>query len=167
MSLPEVDGHWRDTEAALRHYFRGASHDNAVRFLGYTSAEVSKELNERLDEAELAASFALLASIEAAFRIDFLQRCYRKDKATISRRFREMNRKRPNRIKLDEDIFSSWADDVDQLRPLTNRLKSAFRFRHWLAHGRYWTPQFGRKFDYLSLYQLAYEVFLNFPFLES
>jgi hypothetical protein len=167
LSLSNIDDHYRDSEGALRHYFSSASPTYASRFLGYTAAEVTEELNERLTEAELAASFTLLASVEAAFRIDFLQRCYRKDKAGISRHFRELNRRRPGRIKLDEDIFGSWASNIDELRSITNKLRTAFTFRHWLAHGRYWTPKFGRQFDYLYLYQLADEVFQIFPFLRS
>jgi hypothetical protein len=167
LSLSSIDDHHRDVESSLRYYFSTPSPGYAARFLGYTPAEVIEELYERLAEAELAALFTLLASVEAAFRIDFLQRCYRKDKADISRHFRELNRRRPSRIKLDEDIFDSWANDIDALRSITNKLKAAFQFRHWLAHGRYWTPKFGRKFDYLYLYQLADEVFQNFPILRS
>lgn len=167
MTLTSADEHYRDVEKSLRQYFSSASPDYAVRFTTYTPNEVVEELNQRLAEAELAASFTLLASVEAAFRIDFLQRCYRRDKAEISRRFRELNRRRSARIKLDEDIFNGWESDVNALRPVITRLKAAFKFRHWLAHGRYWTPKFGRQLDYLYLYQLADDVFLNFPFLRS
>ena len=39
-------------------------------------------------------------------------------------------------------------------------LKGAFKFRHWLAHGRYWDPNLGRKkYDFQSLYALAEEFF--------
>jgi len=44
---------------------------------------------------------------------------------------------------------------------LIGELKGAFRFRHWLAHGRYFQP--GRKYDYRGLYVLAINVLTNFP----
>ncbi len=167
LSLARIDEHHRDMESSLRYYFSDAFPDYVTRFLGYTPAEVIQELDERLAEGELAVSLTLLASVEAAFRIDFLRRCYRKDRADISRHFREINRRRPSRIKLDDDIFESWANHINTLRSITTRLKAAFKYRHWLAHGRYWSPKFGRQFDYLYLYQLAQEVVQNFPFLGS
>ena len=35
---------------------------------------------------------------------------------------------------------------------------TAFKYRHWLAHGRYWEPKLGRIYDYYSLYDLAYSM---------
>lgn len=42
-------------------------------------------------------------------------------------------------------------------KALLGELAGAFRYRHWLAHGRYWQPKLGRKYDYLSVFGLAYE----------
>ena len=43
-------------------------------------------------------------------------------------------------------------------------LKDAFKYRHWLAHGRYWTLKAGKKrYDFYELYNLAAEVD-TFPF---
>jgi len=39
------------------------------------------------------------------------------------------------------------------MRPLISELRSVFKFRHWLAHGRFW--QIGRKYDFQTLYLLA------------
>jgi len=41
---------------------------------------VARELRERLKEVDLTSTLTVLASVEAAFRIDYLQRCYPKGK---------------------------------------------------------------------------------------
>jgi hypothetical protein len=52
-------------------------------------------------------------------------------------------------------------------RSLIGELRGAFRFRHWLAHGRYWTPKLGRRYNYEDVYALADETFKSFPFFGS
>ena len=47
---------------------------------------------------------------------------------------------------------------------VTTDLERVFRYRHWLAHGRYWTPKIGRECDYDDIYALAESVYNGFPF---
>ena len=85
----------------------------------------------------------------------------------MTRCFRDLYKEHAERVRLDEHILDTWAAFFTEGRALITELKAAFRFRHWLAHGRYYTPKLGRKFDYLYLYELADEVFESFPFLGS
>jgi hypothetical protein len=167
LGLADIDGYHRDSEASLRLYFSSASPTYPVRFFGYSVAEVAEPLYARLAENELRASLTVLSSLEAAFRIDYLQRCYHRDRSDIARSFRDLYKEHAEHVRLDEHILDTWAAYFTEARALISDLKSAFRFRHWLAHGRYITPKLGRKFDYLYLYELADEVFENFPFLGS
>lgn len=80
VGLPQIAAHHQDLESSLTLYFSARSPSYLIRFLGYATAEVTDELGERLDEAELTSSLTVLASIEGAFRIDYLQRCYRREK---------------------------------------------------------------------------------------
>src|SRR6266581_118245 len=89
-ALREIAEHHQDLEASLRVYFSTASPTFVVRFGGYSLVEVADELETRIDEADLTSSLAILASLEAAFRIDYLLRCYRKRKDALSRVFREI-----------------------------------------------------------------------------
>lgn len=34
-------------------------------------------------------------------------------------------------------------------------VKRAFKYRHWLAHGRYWTPKLGQGYNYAAVYGVA------------
>lgn len=164
--LKEIDDHYRDLEASLRFYFNSASlFPN--RFLGYSKGDVTNELMQRLEETNLTSSLTVLASIEAAFRIDYRQRGNRKDKVRhpISRDFRDIYKKKGERASLDEDIFEAWIQHHTSERALIGEIRGAFHFRHWIAHGRYWTPKHGRKFEYADLYALADETFNSFPLL--
>jgi hypothetical protein len=38
---------------------------------------------------------------------------------------------------------------------IIGELRGAFKFRHWLAHGRYWKPKFGRRYDFNDIYTIA------------
>jgi hypothetical protein len=72
------------------------------------------------------------------------------------------------------EIFAQHADVEASLRSyfspasvsdkVIGDLKGAFKYRHWLAHGRYWEPKLGQKYDYYSVYILAESIFGSFPF---
>jgi hypothetical protein len=46
------------------------------------------------------------------------------------------------------NILQTWADNSTVPREMIGDLRGAFRFRHWLAHGRYWTPRLGPKYSF-------------------
>lgn len=92
--------------------------------------------------------------------MDYRYRCKRKLKDKLSRRFRQIYKSHAERVQLDEDILEGWAEDSTAPRQLISELRGAFHFRHWLAHGRYWEPKLGRKYDYNYLFLLA-EAIIN------
>ena len=38
---------------------------------------------------------------------------------------------------------------------LIGDVRGAFKFRHWVAHGRYWVAKLGRKYDFAYVHLLA------------
>ena len=107
----------------------------------------------------------LFGALEAAFRIDFLQRCYRRERGDVSRAFRELYRSKGTRVALEGDILEVWRRDSSVPTGVVAELIDAFKYRHWLAHGRYWNPRF-KKLDYDEVYSLAEATFEIFPFKE-
>jgi hypothetical protein len=164
--LPEIVAHHQDLASSLKLYFSAASPSYLLRFDGYAATEVTDELRERLDEADLTSSLAVLTSLEAAFRIDYLQRCYRRGKDRVSRAFRNIYKSKQERASLEDEIFAAWAKNSSVPPSIISELRGAFRFRHWLAHGRYWTPKFGRRYDFTYVFELADLTFSSFPFYE-
>lgn len=93
------------------------------------------------------------------FRVDYSIRCEKKDKETISRNFRVLYRKYENRVSLEDDIFEIWKNELQANTFLISNLKSVFKYRHWLAHGRYWTLKAGKpQYDFSELYILALQL---------
>lgn len=163
LELDEIGRHHLDVEASIRSYFDFGNVRSAVRFAGYTSEEIQQEMKSLLEEQDRAASMNLLAALEAAFRVDFLQRCYRKRKDPVSRVFRELHARKGMYVSLEDDIFQVWKQKSSVSSSVISHLKGAFKYRHWLAHGRYWSPKFGR-YDYHDIYTLAEAIFDSFPF---
>jgi hypothetical protein len=165
--LAEIAGHHRDLESSLRLYFSSDSPSYLVRFAGYTESEVSEELRKRLDEVDLTSCLAVLASIEAAFRIDYLRRSDRRGKDPTSRAFRKIHKTKQQWASLEDDIFRAWVENFSGSRAIISELRGAFKFRHWLAHGRYWTPKLGRRYDFDDIFALADLTLHTFPLDES
>ncbi len=164
LALADIDRHHRDVELAVRLYFSRKNARLNTRFSGYTLEEVEEEMVEILDENERNSSMNILAALEAAFRIDFIQRSQARKRDGLSRVLRRLYTKEGARVSLEDDILPRWKQEYPELRSIVSELIGAFKYRHWLAHGRYWTPRLGRRYDYQEVYALADSIFEVFPF---
>jgi hypothetical protein len=165
LGLPKIAAHHQDLESSLRLYFSVGSPSYPVRFAGYAATKVAHELRERLKEVDLTSILTVLASVEAAFQIDYLQRCYRRKKDPVARTFRDIYKAKGDHASLDEEIFEAWKNNSPGKGPIIGELRGAFRFRHWLAHGRY-RAQIGRRYDFNDIFALAEITLSSFPFFE-
>jgi hypothetical protein len=165
LSLADAALHHNDTDGALALFFSTASPSYPVRFAGYKPNEVHEELADRLAELDRNTTMSLLAAVEAAFRIDYLHRCYQKKKDDVSRQFWEIYKEKETHASLEDEIFEVWKNNTTGSTKLISDLRGAFKFRHWIAHGRYWTPKLGQKYDYLSVYPLALQALSSFPLM--
>lgn len=164
LPLDQIASHHADVECALRNYFSPASIQYPVRFAGYTEIDVQTELALRLSESERSTILTILSSLEAAFRVDYLQRCYLRKRDSLSRAFREIHTRQGSRASLEDEILTAWSEHTSVSVALIREIRGAFKYRHWLAHGRYWVPKLGQRFDYDSIYLLADRIHDAFPF---
>ncbi len=164
LELNQIVIHHKDVECALRNYFNSASVQYLIRFAGYVESEIREELELRLMENEKLTILTMLATLEATFRIDYLQRSYQKRKDELSRAFRQIHKEHGSRASLEDGILEAWKNNSSVMPSLIGDIRGAFKYRHWLAHGRYWEPKLGRKYDYDSVYGLAERVYSTFPF---
>ena len=163
--ISHVEEHYTDVTEATKKYFKPQTGEYPERFSGYSAAELTFELKERLSELNHTSSLSILSAIEAAFRIDYLQRCYRKKKDPVSRAFREIYKEKLSKASFERDILYVWKQETNAPNEIMGQLKGALKYRHWLAHGRYWEPKMGRdKYDFQSIYLLSQMVFSSFPF---
>jgi hypothetical protein len=167
VSISAVAEYHRDAESSLRLYFTQINPDFIARFAGDLPSEVEKELADRLNETDLRSALAIMSRIEALFRIDYRQRCKKKLPDGVSIAFRKLRKAYGTRdwqVPLERGIFDTWRAEQPGTSSLIGELKGAFRFRHWLAHGRYFEPKLARKYDYQYLYVLGIAV-LELPLL--
>ncbi|MCU6498946.1 hypothetical protein LPN04_14200 [Rugamonas sp. A1-17] len=73
----------------------------------------------------------------------------------MSRALREVYRRKKAFARLDDDLLAAWRAHSNVARIVISELMIAFQYRHWLAHGRYWPPKFGRSYDYQTVYSIA------------
>lgn len=165
LKIDDIAIYYSDTETSLRLYFSKENPKFEQRFSGYTVEELASELNDRIDELGRTASLSLLATLEASFRMDYSHRCRKRKKDPLSRVLRDIYKAKGNKASLEEDILDAWKENTRGATKYIGDLKGAYKYRHWLAHGRYWTPKMGRAdYDYTTIYQLAEIILNNFPF---
>jgi uncharacterized protein YutE (UPF0331/DUF86 family) len=163
LQVDDIAQYYQDTTSSIQLYFSLANPEAERLFAEKSKEELQYKLNEVSEENELLISMSLLSALEAAFRIDYLQRCYKKKKDSLSRAFQQIHQQKGNRASLEDDIFDAWKQHTNVPNHLVSELKGAFKYRHWLAHGRYWEPKLGRKYDYFSVYTLGQTVVSSFP----
>ena len=166
-ALHQIAAHHAILEDAVRLFYSPANPRYAELFAFDTPDEVRDKRDATLHETRAASAMTLLASIEASFRVDYLQRNYAKKKDALSREFRDLYREKQQRVSLSDDILQAWRDHSDVTPELVGDIRSAFRYRDWLAHGRYWIAKLGRQYDFETIYDLGRTVELAFPFLRS
>jgi hypothetical protein len=110
-------------------------------------------------------TLSLLSAIEASLRIDYLNRVYRREKDNLSRIFRKIHQKKGNKASLEEDILSSWKTCHPEYKNIFSDILGALKYRHWLAHGRYWRPKFGRQYDFYSISIIAIRFYQEVPLI--
>jgi len=164
-TLEEISDYYKVMSEALRQYYNVADKDKLIppQFIGLTLKELEKELNERLNELDKNVSLSLLSAIEASLRIDYLNRVYQREKDDLSRVFREIHKKKANKASLEEDILSSWKKYHPECKSIFSDIMGALKYRHWLAHGRYWVPKLGRQYDFYSISIIAIRFYQNVP----
>jgi hypothetical protein len=157
-SFDDIAAHRCLLEQATRDYFSHRSAAFCAQFATASAAEIAEALAQTLREIERTSILSLLAAIEAAFRVDYFERVYLKRKDPVSRACRALHARKAQAVKLDEDLLTLWLHHGQAAKGFIADLRSAFHVRHWLAHGRYWSPRLGRYDDFDTVYTLAVSV---------
>jgi len=165
LGLDEIASHRDDSVASLKLYFSAVSPNFPIRFAGQPATAVQSQLSQRIEESELSSTFTLLSRLEATFRVDFDCRCRKRLKDDLSHYFRDIEKRQGDRVRLDDDILEGWRlHSSGYPSPLIGQIRAAFKFRHWLAHGRYWAPKLGRTYDFDFVYTMVKVIVTSFPF---
>ncbi len=150
------------TETAKQSLIEGTDRRDP-RLFGMNLAELDVYFENLLNEADQQACLFLIASAEATIHVDFHERVYKKRKDSVSREFQDIYKAKrghdKTRIRLEEDILDTWASEITRAKTAVGTFKGALKFRHWLAHGRWWVPKLGRKYDPAGIVQIVMDLF--------
>ena len=171
-AITDVAVYRKDVLSALRLYFGSVPPNYQEQFIGDSPQEVADKLTAlqkaRIEETNLRSSLAILTSLEAAFRTDYKYRLEKKVKGNrnLLKAFRDVRDSPKRYVRLDTHIFEAWEQNAPATQQLIQSLRSAFKFRDWLAHGCSWVYK-RRKYDFDSLYDLAIDVMATFDFVNA
>ena len=150
----------QSAEAARQSLAEGANVEDP-RLFGMDMPELNAHFASLLDEADKQVCLFLIAGAEGAIRVDFFERVYEKRKDRVSRAFRDIYKSRcghnKTRVHLEEDILDTWASQsqLGKAKTAIGVFKGALKFRHWLAHGRWWAPKLGRRYDPVGVVEIV------------
>jgi hypothetical protein len=134
-----------------------------VSILGMTPEEVTVHFEDARRELDAAASLLVLAEAEAVLRVDYLSRVRRKGKDAVSRAYRELHKEKEARVSLDQDLLATWVAHHGECKAAVSEFRAVLSLRHWLAHGRYWTPKLGRAYAPQDVFAIATRLFAKLP----
>ena len=121
VDIADFAAHHNDLADAMSIYFGPSAQPR--RFATYTPAEVIAEYGERAREIDLASAMTILGAVEAAFRIDYLQRCYLRPKDDLSRACRALHKRKRSRAKLEDDLFLLWLQNTNGDRAIASIIR--------------------------------------------
>ena len=125
-----------------------------ITFFGMTR----EEIEEFFYELDYLTMLNLLASAEAAIQIDFLDRVEKRRKDSISKHFYRVYQQSRGKVYRVPEILDIWKDFDSSTKSKISDFNGALNLRHWLAHGRYWTPKLGKDYSPDDVYDIAYRL---------
>ena len=152
-SIESIWSWYEDQKEALRDFknkiissFKSLNPVIYDKFLTFTLNELNDYFNKSDEELEHLVCFDLISATEALLRLDFHKKVHNKDKSELGRIFRQIYKEKGDKFSLEKDIIEKWKVSIPNEKSKFSNFLGLLKYRHWLAHGRYWPPKFGRKF---------------------
>jgi len=143
----KVVGHHAMAQEAIDLFFSNLNPD----YFDLPLAEVERQRILALKTQEVRDMMALLAFLEACFKLDYVNRKQLKLKDGLSKTLIKLFNRKRNKARLMEDIIKSWQQQGLLSHQEYDRINNAFKLRHWIAHGQYWSPDRIRSHDFLEV----------------
>lgn len=129
------------------------------RYLLRERFELVRLFDEQRTELGNATMLLLLAATEAALRVDFVNRVARKGRDATSRAFTQLYKEHGLRTSLEAQLLEVYKQNsAPEIQRRLGDFLGALKLRHWLAHGRYWTPKFGQRYDPDGVFTICREL---------
>lgn len=120
--------------------------------------EINYYFNNSEQELEHLVCLDLISATEAFLTVDYHNRIRKRERTKIGKLFKEIDRRTlGDKVSLEDDIIEAWKA-TKKKAPFSDFI-GLLKYRHWLAHGRYWTPKLGREYSFDIAYQIVENVF--------
>ena len=87
--------------------------------------------------------------------MDDIERCQtRKPRDKVTTKLRAIHRRNGLRVDLSRTLHA-WREARPDLSCDLDDLTAELPYRHRLAHGRYWVPKLGRRYDGSTVYRIC------------
>ena len=130
------------------------------RFVAYNKGKFDLMFDELTDELGRTACLNMLVATEAELRHDYDLRSRRRHKSKIGVRLRELFKTYEKRVKLEEQLLEAWKAEFPMEAPKFSKLKGAFKYRHWLAHGRGWVSPLDDQYTPERVFEVCRDVLI-------
>ena len=117
---------------------RNNSAHSFARFAAYSKERFQSVFDDLTDELGRTACLNMLVATEAELRHDYENRSRRRNKSEIGTRMKRLFKEHEQRIRFEEQLLEAWKSEFPLEAGKFSKLKGAFKYRHWLAHGRGW-----------------------------
>lgn len=120
-------------------------HDIPGHFLLLSLDQAITLLNENKFELQLVSCFQLISAAEGRLKYDFQLKIEGRSGSNLCKEFRKIfnsNNQDMKHIDVERDILEIWKKHYPSsiLTTLVGDFKRLMKFRHWVAHGRFWLP---------------------------
>lgn len=140
------------------------------RFFGYTKDAVREYAARHKEEEDLRSVFVLMAYIEACFQKHYMNIIGSRKRSPFLVPYKTLKKekqKEKQRVVFG-DLLDIWTKHVNGIefesadkrlkKQIIGEIRQCLYFRHWLAHGRYWTIHSQRKVDFARVSNIALSV---------
>jgi len=163
--LIDIFLYYDSSKRSLNYYRKGIEESKVIdnNYIGYTRKELIASFQSHLVELEKNICLNILSAIEARFRVDYQIRVKGKYKDNTSKKFREIYKLKEYKAYLEQDILNTWKQENQNFKNIISEYIGTLKYRHLLAHGRYWTPKLGRNYDIATITLIANRIYANIP----
>ena len=126
--------------------------------MGYTGAELRAAWRALVGQLRESTCLELIVECEARLRLDYYSKAKGKPTNDLCRTFRDLYQRRQLKVNLEQDIIEAWKKLGPGPPHHFSDFKGAMKYRHWMAHGRYFKETFGRTYDVDDVYVIVTRV---------
>ncbi|MCD4697666.1 MAG: hypothetical protein K8S16_15690 [Bacteroidales bacterium] len=145
-----------DFRAKIFNLFSTSQSGIKEKFIGLTSDEFNSYFQKSKKELEHLVCFDLISSTEAILHSDYHKKVQVKRKnCNLTEKFRVIEKEKKERVSVEDDIIQVWKDVLITKKSKFSRFIGLLKYRHWLAHGRHWTPNIGQDYSPDIAYEIA------------